>query len=205
MNYSQNNEQDIILDYFKNKPHCTFLDIGANDGETFSNTRALALNGWPGVCIEPGLAAFEKLKILYPESNPVECFNIAITRSDGPIVLHESDSIYSSDVGLLSSCIFAETLKWKHETTFSDTVALGVSWNTFLKEFRNDLFDFISIDAEGMDLEILFQMDLKGLECQLLCIEWGGDLAKKSAIQNYVLEFGMKEINCNPTNVFYGL
>ena len=44
IDYTQQLEQDVILNYFENKEHGTLLDIGANDGETFSNSRALILN-----------------------------------------------------------------------------------------------------------------------------------------------------------------
>jgi len=50
--YSQNNEQQVILDYFGEHYIGTFLDLGCNDGQTFSNTRALALNGWSGVLVD---------------------------------------------------------------------------------------------------------------------------------------------------------
>ncbi len=38
-NYSQNQEQQVILDYFGNKVG-RLLSIGENDGETLSNSRA---------------------------------------------------------------------------------------------------------------------------------------------------------------------
>ena len=44
IDYTQQLEQDVILNYFENKEHGILLDIGANDGETFSNSRALILN-----------------------------------------------------------------------------------------------------------------------------------------------------------------
>jgi len=50
-------------------------------------------------------------------------------------------------------------------------------------------FDFISIDAEGHDLEILRQMDLKALGCQMLCIEHGGRQEEIKALCP-----GMKEV-----------
>ena len=40
--YSQNNEEQIILEYFKDFKG-NLLDIGANDGVTLSNTRKLAI------------------------------------------------------------------------------------------------------------------------------------------------------------------
>lgn len=207
MNYSQHSEQQVILDYFKNQnpENLCFLDVGANDGKTLSNTHALALARWFGICIEPGQKAFEKLSALYENSIEVNCFNIAITRVNGPVVLHESGSIDSEDVGLLSSCIYAETLKWKHGVEFTDSVVHGVSWDSFRETYVDSTYDFISIDCEGMDLEILFQMNLSELECKLICIEWGQNEAVKNAIHHYVSKFGMKLIYSNETNLIYGL
>lgn len=58
--YSQNKEQTIILKYFEGQLGY-FLDIGGNDGETLSNTRALAQLGWRGVLVEPAEIAYKKL------------------------------------------------------------------------------------------------------------------------------------------------
>ena len=55
--YSQNGEQKIILEYFQDKYKGKVLDIGANDGITLSNSRALIEKGWDGVLIEPAPSA----------------------------------------------------------------------------------------------------------------------------------------------------
>ncbi len=58
--YSQNNEEQIIIEYFKDfKGH--LLDIGANDGLTLSNSRKLIELGWTGDLVEPSPNAFQKL------------------------------------------------------------------------------------------------------------------------------------------------
>lgn len=49
--FTQNMEELHIV---QNLPaNGRFLDIGAHDGVTFSSTRALLLNGWSGVYVEP--------------------------------------------------------------------------------------------------------------------------------------------------------
>merc|ERR1719324_590503 len=40
----------------------TFLDIGARDGDFFSNTRRLEEHGWTGTCIEPFPTHFTRFK-----------------------------------------------------------------------------------------------------------------------------------------------
>ena len=46
--YTQNDEESVIRGYFGYQdPKCLFLlDIGANDGQTFSNSRQCILDGW---------------------------------------------------------------------------------------------------------------------------------------------------------------
>ena len=59
--YSQNNEQEFILNYF-NGYKGTFLDLGAYDGIELSNTRALMELGWLGMCFEPNPDIYLRLK-----------------------------------------------------------------------------------------------------------------------------------------------
>lgn len=78
--YSQNREQAVILRNLAGI-NGTLLDIGANDGITFSNTRALVELGWSGVLVEPSRTAFLKL-----------CSNMdAIKLGDGFSWFHQFD------------------------------------------------------------------------------------------------------------------
>jgi len=58
--YSQNNEEQIILNYLGDSTG-HFLDIGAFDGITFSNTYELVKRGWTGVMVEASPRTFIKL------------------------------------------------------------------------------------------------------------------------------------------------
>lgn len=60
--YSCFGEQDIIKRLVEELSPMNFaVDIGASDGLTFSNTHALFLNGWNGVCFEPHPDNFKEL------------------------------------------------------------------------------------------------------------------------------------------------
>ena len=58
--HSQYGEEKIILDYFKDFQG-RFLDVGAYDGKTFSNTYALAERGWEGVLVEASPQCFVQM------------------------------------------------------------------------------------------------------------------------------------------------
>ncbi|GAG95658.1 unnamed protein product, partial [marine sediment metagenome] len=49
----QYNEDEVVLDYFKGKPHGFVVDVGAGDGVRNSNTFCLVWKRWSGILIEP--------------------------------------------------------------------------------------------------------------------------------------------------------
>ena len=60
--FSQSGQDKWIVEkLFAGKQKGTFVDIGANDGITFSNTYFLEKMGWNGLAVEPIPSAYEKL------------------------------------------------------------------------------------------------------------------------------------------------
>lgn len=171
MKFSQNNEEQLIADYFGDRVG-TFLDLGANDGETLSNTRALALRGWSGVCVDASPSAFAKLQALYGGAEHIECHHAAIAHRVGWLTLHESGShITAKDTALLSSVYQEETVRWIPTTEFHEVTVPAIDFAELLRRSKYKTFDLISIDIEGADLLVLEQMDLATLGCQMLIVE----------------------------------
>jgi hypothetical protein len=54
--------------------------------------------------------------------------------------------------------------------------------------------DFISIDAEGLDLDILKQINLTGLNVKCLCIEHNSNKQVRAEIIEYCLKHGLNNI-----------
>ena len=69
MNYSQNNEQNIILNYFKNYKG-TLLDLGANDGITFSNSYADLI-----ILIKASASTVDNVNLNFLENSSNFCIN----------------------------------------------------------------------------------------------------------------------------------
>ncbi len=184
MRYSQNNEQDIILQYFGNRKGF-FLDIGANDGITLSNTYALQLQEWKGVLIEPSEEAFNRIKA----SNGVQKFNVAIGTEDGHCTFHEmGNHLNAGDVSLLSTIKKTELKRWPG-VEFKERMTEVWTYKTLLKHSPLKFFDFISIDAEGVDYEILEQIDLKYTD--MVCIEHNSNADLFQLIKEYCNNAGL--------------
>lgn len=209
MYYGQNKEDMIIDDIIRKKYGQDFkgniLELGANDGVTLSNSRFFLENGWTGFLVEASKNAYERLISVTEKKH--KCFNVALGASDCKIKFHESKNhLNQGDVSLVSSIISTETDRWKSSgVEFEEYEVDCLCWDTFVQ--TNDLgttsFDVISIDIEGMDYEILTQMDLKKLNCKVLCVEFNGkDLEKYSS---YVGQFGLSLQYQNNENLIFSL
>ena len=197
MRYSQNNEQDIILQYFGTRKGF-FLDIGANDGITLSNTYALQLQEWKGVLIEPSEEAFNRIKA----SSGVQKFNVAIGTEDGHCTFHEmGNHLNAGDVSLLSTIKKTELKRWPG-VEFKERMTEVWTYKTLLKHSSFKFFDFISIDAEGVDYEILEQIDLKYTD--MVCIEHNSNPDLFQLIKEYCNTAGLtKKLLNNLENVIW--
>lgn len=208
----QNNEDEVVYNYFKSKYSSdnffgNVLDIGANDGKTLSNSFFLINNvGWKGFLVEAGKTPFDKLQILYANlSDRVNLYNLAIHNYNGVANFQESGSLLTTeDVGLVSSIILEETVRWRNSGIVYTEYGVSVfDWNTFISNFNlnDEIFDFISIDIEGVDYEVLSQIDLNKVQCKCLCVEFNGK--DKQKYIDYVSKFGMILFHENPENLIF--
>lgn len=210
---SQNNETELVINYFSDKHwDKSVLSIGENDGITFSNSYDLIQNGWIGYLVEPSPKAFEKLKKLYENNEKVSLFNFGIANETGKFKFNESGSYNHTgeDVALLSSLIDSEMDRWGDSVNFEVVEAEFKTFDDFIKDdvinpknTKNPVFDYISIDAEGYDYDILKQIDLNKFSCKCVCIEHNGKPHLIELYKNYCRSFNMFEISFNPENIIF--
>ena len=139
-------------------PVRTFVDVGANDGFTCSNTLLFALRGARGLCFEPDRSNFARLAELYRLQVAVECIaegisdraSMATLRCDGLLSSLSGDE----DPGL-------ESLLAGHRTTGAELSEIELKplahWLSHRPPFRSA--DLLSIDVEGHELSVLRGID----------------------------------------------
>ena len=197
--YSQNNEDIIIQNYFQGFTG-RLLSIGENDGVTLSNVRALIEKGWQGDLVEPSPSAYSMLEMLYKDNDNVTTHKLAIADKNGTMELLDMAShLGRSDTSLLSTLIPSETKRWIG-TEFKPVKVKTSTYKKFTKLKAS--YDFISIDAEGMDLTILQQIDFTNVKC--ICVEWNND-ATTSAAFRAVVPARFKEIYRSLENLVFAL
>lgn len=197
--YSQNLEEQYILNYFGDYVG-TFLDLGCNDCLTFSNTRALSLKGWKGVFVDPSPKAMDRCKTLYNGYKGYYFYPVAISSHNGKAILQESGPLCNAtDVGLVSTFHQSEVDRFKRTVQYEPIEVKTYKWKTFFNRLRIKEFDFINIDVESDEMNILPDMDLS--KAKLVCIEWNSKPELKAAYDKY-LE-GFKVIYTSGENLLY--
>lgn len=201
---SQNEEEKYILDYFGGFVG-NFADIGCNDCITFSNTRALAERKWKGIFVDPSPKAMERCKILYNGhgygNKGFYFYQCAIADHNGKGILQESGPLCSAaDVGLVSTFHASEMERFKRSVTYEPIEVITYKWKTFFNRLKIKPFHFVSIDAEGFDLEILSQMDLTDVRC--ICLEWNSKPELKLQFEQYLQGFHI--LYTSGENLLYG-
>ena len=137
--YSQRDEETHILKLIGDRTG-RFLDIGAGDGKTFSNTAALVDRGWEGVLFEPAAGQFALLQGYYEDNPRLTLVRAAIDVGRDPIMFWESPD-------LLSTTYAPHYEHWKKDGQYSKPFLI---WPMPVGYIFNHWgpFDFISIDTE---------------------------------------------------------
>jgi FkbM family methyltransferase len=193
-NFSQSREQEIILRELSLIQNGNFLDIGAHDGESLSNTRALALSGWSGTLVEPNPNLFLRLIERYGQDPKITLINAAMSDKSGLARFFYDGSHYQ-----YSSSIAENVKELFPDTPFTASYLVNA---ISPKDLEVQKFDFVSIDTEGYDLPIL--VALRGMlsETTLVCIEYNyTDLNGLGAILEELKCQGFAEIDRTTENI----
>jgi FkbM family methyltransferase len=149
-----------------------FVEAGAYDGVTFSNTLFFERNlGWRGLCVEPQPSAFQKLREARAASTI--CENVAIGPAFGEAEFIEADTVdgtaFSGLAGQLGDRLTARMLRTaKRMRRYQVPV---VTLGSLLEKHGLDKIDYCSIDADGSDLAILETLDFDRFRIDVLTVE----------------------------------
>ncbi len=178
--------------FFKNKKNGVFIDIGAYDGISHSNTYFFEKElGWTGICIEPLAEPFEKLTTM----RACICYNCCIAEKEEeevPFIKVDSIEIIKMLSGMQKNYDprhFQRLLKdikrdgGSYEIISVPSKQLGI----LLHAHSITEIDFLSIDTEGSELEILKSIDFDTYFIHVITVE---NNFQEEDIRNYLRSQG---------------
>jgi FkbM family methyltransferase len=188
--YSQYAQDECINELFKKRKKGVFLDIGAHDGITFSNTLFFEnVKGWMGICIEPNPDVFSKLQ----ENRHCILENCCITNEDKDVIFRQ----VKGDVQLEMLSGILDFFDQKHidrinsaiknNGIYVDISIKAKRLNNILIEHNMTNIDYCSIDTEGAELLILQSIDFEKIRITTFTIENNN---KEKAIRRFLATKG---------------
>lgn len=158
---SNNVPLDIKLDNIIKKTGGFFIELGANDGITQSNTAFFEFyRGWNGILIEPSPEKYIQCRRNRPNSIVQ---NYACVDSS-----YQLDHIYGDFNGNLMSSVNGSRLNTSHLLQVS-----AITLERLLDQYiaTGQIIDLLSLDTEGYELPILRGLNLNKYRPKYMLIE----------------------------------
>jgi FkbM family methyltransferase len=198
---SQYGEDILLWNFFDHKREGFYVEVGAYDGVGFSNTYFFEAVGWTGLLIEPVPALYRACLSSRPFSRVI---NTVVGKGESRQSVEFSVAEGCAGVGTLS--FFGDNpqqLKRIHkEGGVVRTIEVPlVSLNSLLEDHRKEI-DFVSIDVEGREMDVLQGFDLQRFRPRVLVIEDNSNGADTSVKEWLGLHGYLERFRCEH-NVFY--
>jgi len=194
--YSQRDEEKYIVKFFKGKQG-RFLDIGAYDGKTFSNTYQLALQNWGGVCVEPSPSLHKPLEDLYGKNEKIKIIKTGVGPKHGIFPFY---NFYGDAIGSFDKT-HAKLWEEKGKRKWKEMMIEVITVEELFTQIGFD-FDFVNIDTEGWSWAILQEFPFAQLEqLKMICIEFDYEPQR---IINLVKPFGFRLYYQTAENLILG-
>ena len=182
----------LILEAFDFAREGFFIEVGANDPRQNSLTYILERLGWTGMLIDPLSKCYEKLLKERPRSQSFHC---ACVRPEqvGKITLHAPDP--SSVVATVEKNVDDFDIEY----SFTETCD-AVTLDSLVNKVNPPRIDFLSMDTEGTELDVLLGFDLARRRPRLILIE---DKLYNLSKHRYLTQKGFRLVKRTMLNNWY--
>jgi FkbM family methyltransferase len=198
VSYAQNFEDVILHRALRDVTAGVYVDVGAQDPDVFTVTRAFYEAGWSGINIEPVRFWFDALQQRRPRDLNL---NIAVSDKKGSLRFFEIE-----DTGLSTA---SEQIAENHRASGFSVKQIDVPVTTLaevLDEHGVTDIHFLKIDVEGEEGGVLRGMDFKRWRPWVLVIEATEPMSPKLAPCEWepmVLEAGYERVYFDGLNLYY--
>jgi len=186
MSHSQLGQELEVIKFYNNKEDGFFIEIGASDGLELSNTYLLETKyKWKGICCEPIPTKFEKLVKNRPNSI---CYKEAVYNQSGLILQFDISNSYDLLSGISEHIDrYKSTVDNNKTTIHVETISL---LDVLKKSNAPSFIEYMSLDTEGSEFEILKNFDFEKYTFGLIDVEHNFMEPRRTEIRNLLLSKG---------------
>ncbi len=171
---------DLIVDYIFKKNNGIYIDVGCNHPVYNNNTYLLNKKGWKGINIDIDKKSIQLFDLFRKKDLNI---NLAVSSKKTEleyINYHEKSPINAIKT---SQNRHFQSLE-KTKKIKSDTLD-SIIENS---QFKDKKIDFVSIDVEGHEIEVIKGFNLKKYKPSIIVIEYLDTSLKKIEIKNFNLQ-----------------
>lgn len=165
---TQFGEDEYILDLFEKNFKGKFLDIGCYHPTKHNNTYLMYKNGWSGINIDLNPLAIELFDFMRPRDINI---NIGISDSEDERKLYFINEFNTQNTLDENQLNF---LKNHHNIKANEIVEKNIktrSLDKILDEYKYYNIDFMNLDIEGHELNVLKTINFEKIKIKYLCVE----------------------------------
>jgi len=195
--YSQAGQDKFLNEeIFHGKRNGTFIDVGAHDGISYSNTYYFEKElGWKGICIEPHPKNFKLLS----QNRNASCYQVCAGNKNDTVYFLEVDGAPEMLSGIYDFYDPQHLARIQYEITVnggsSNLIQLPLrTISSILDEQQLYTIDFISIDVEGGEIAVLEGIDFNRFYIKYILIENNQYHGFFDTIKTFLEKYGYKHL-----------
>jgi FkbM family methyltransferase len=200
---SQDKEDLFIKKFFKNKREGTYLDIGCFNPLLWNNTYLLYKKGWHGINVDIQKINIDLFNVARPDDINICC---ALYDKKKILNLYNLQGENNSAVMTIDKS-HAEKMKFLFSKNIIKKKIQTLTFSEMIKNHKiiiNNI-DFLNIDTEGSDFNILKSINIQKYKPKLICIEISQFTKRvdKKKILNYLKSNNYKFIYKTSVSSFF--
>lgn len=190
--YSQDNQDYIVYEnFFKNKKDGFFCDIGGNHPLKINNTLYFEELGWSGIAFEP----LPHMSALWVEHRKAKLFSFALSDTEGIVTF----TVVKDATGWEDMLSFVkETRDVKYDYETQEIEVQTKIFKDVIEKENIKVVDYLSLDVEGHELNVLKGIDFDKVRINVLtiennspcCITYGDEEIRKIMFKNNYILWG---------------
>ncbi|MCJ9673385.1 MULTISPECIES: FkbM family methyltransferase [unclassified Neorhizobium] len=166
--FSQIQQDRWVLEELREKRDGFFVEIGAFDGKTHSNTYLLeTAYGWKGILAEPNPILSDGIRSI--RSSPLDTRPVDSDTGKSVVMRYVADE---PELSAMADRAYSDQHAEARRKGSVEIAQSTISLDDLLQTYNApDEIDFISIDTEGNEPDILSSFDFDRYTVRLFCVE----------------------------------